>query len=134
MKYWYLELIEKGLNECTIIDERVKNRFEESENEDIVFCRNDENEMNFDKIKLKTLKIDDDEISSTLSNEIDQSSNEPMKTTLMKRATSITNKFSDTFTRLTTPTNHFNDNSEQDLTHLDQFHFPIQLFSKVKSR
>ena len=128
-------MIEKGLNECTIIDERITNRFEESENEDIVFCRNDENEINFDKIKLKTLKIDEDEISSTISNEIDPSSNEPMKTTLIKRATSITNKLSDTFNRLTTTTtNHLNENSEQDLTHLDQFHFPIQLFSKVKFR
>lgn len=79
--------------------------------------------------------MDDDEISSTISTEVDQQkdsiSNEQLKTTLLKRATSITNKLTDTFSRLTT-TNSLPENYSQDLTHLDQFQFPLQLFSKVK--
>lgn len=127
-------MVEKGLTECTILDETISNQFEESENEDIVFCRSDEQPINFDQIKLKTLKIDDDEISSTVSTEIDQENSNTMKTTLIKRATSITTKLSDTFNRLTTTTtNQLNENPEQDLTHLDQFHFPIEIFSKVKN-
>jgi hypothetical protein len=105
-----------------------------SENEDIVFSRNDDNELNFDSIKLKTLKTDDDdEISSTTSNDIEPNpQNEYIKTNFMSRATSITNKLSDTLNRLTSsPTTTILPNSDQDLTHLDQFQFPIQLFKKV---
>jgi len=52
----------------------------------------------------------------------------------MKRATSITNKLSDTFNRLTSVTTQpVISNYNQDLTHLDQFQFPIQLFKKVFS-
>lgn len=68
------------------------------------------------------MKINDDEISSTISNEIDQQKNSPsnkqLKTSLLKRATSITNRLTDTFTRLTT-TNPLMNNYSPDLTHLD---------------
>ena len=91
--------------------------------------------MDFDRIKLKTLKLDDDEISSIQSAE--NPNDQEMKTNLMKRATSITNKLTDTFNRLTTSnpttttTTNLMNNYSQDLTHLDQFQFPIQLFNKV---
>jgi hypothetical protein len=55
-----------------------------------------------------------------------------MKRNLMKRATSITNKFSDTFSRLTTAaTPSISIHFQQDLSHLNQFHFPIPFFRKV---
>lgn len=129
------DLIENGLNECTLIDEKSndENEINFNENEDIVFSRNDDDDeqLNFDKIKLKTLKMDDDERSSTASNDLIENKNdEYIKNNLLKRATSITNKLSDTFNRLTTTTNIMQ-NCSQDLTHLDQFQFPIQLFKKV---
>ncbi len=133
--FLFKDLIENGLNECTLIDEKInfESEISLSESEDIVFSRNDDNQLDFDKIKLKTLKIDDDEISSTTSNDIEINKNdEQTKTNLLKRATSITNKLSDTFNRLTSsaiPT--MINNCSQDLTHLDQFQFPLQLFKKV---
>jgi hypothetical protein len=128
------DLIENGLNECTLIDERTNFESEISlnESEDIVFSQNDENQLDFDRIKLKTLKLDEDEISSTISNDIeDNKVNEEIKTNLLKRATSITNRLSDTFNRLTTTTTNLVQNYSQDLTHLDQFQFPIPLFQRV---
>jgi hypothetical protein len=130
-------LIENGLNQCTLIDEKVnvESELSLSESEDIVFSQNDENQLDFDRIKLKTLKLDDDEISSTISNDNqDNKTNDELKTNLMKRATSITNKLSDTFNRLTTTTtatSNVAQNYSQDLTHLDQFQFPLPLFEKV---
>ena len=80
--------------------------------------------------------MDDDEISSTISTELDQQEDEQLKSTLLKRVTSIKNKLTDTFSRLTTTTttNPLSENYSQDLTHLDQFQFPPRLFSKVNSR
>ena len=51
---------------------------------------------------------------------------------LLKRATSIANKLTNTFNRLTSSsTPSITINYYQDLTHLNQFQFPIQLFKKV---
>ncbi len=127
-------LIENGLNSCTLIDENPNFESELSlnESEDIVFSQDDENQLDFNRMKLKTLKYDEDEISSTISNDIEENKvNEEIKSNLLKRATSITNKLSDTFNRLTTTTTNLVQNCSQDLTHLDQFQFPIPLFEKV---
>ncbi len=133
---YLLELIENGLNECTLIGEKtpIESLISLNESEDIVFDRNDDKQLDFNGIKLKTLKIDEDDISSTTSNEINQpdGEGEDTKNNLLKRATSITNKLTDTFNRLTTSnTSTFITNYSQDLSHLNQFQFPIQLFNKV---
>ncbi|CAF3445206.1 unnamed protein product [Rotaria sp. Silwood1] len=83
-------LIETGLNECTLIDEKsdIENEINLNESEGIVFSRNDNKQIDFDNIKLKTLKIVGEDI----------------KNKLLKRATSITNKLSDTLNHLTSTT------------------------------
>ncbi|CAF1195537.1 unnamed protein product [Adineta steineri] len=136
------ELICNGLNECTLIGEKsnIETLINLHENEDIVFDRNDEKQqIDFDNIKLKTIKIDEDDISTT-SNDIQQEQEQDTtKTNIIKRATSITSKLTDTFNRLTTTpttattttnTSNIILNYSVDLTHLDQFHFPIQLFNQ----
>jgi hypothetical protein len=134
-EFLFKDLIENGLNDCTLIGEESNYESEISltESEDIVFDRNDDKQLDFDGVKLKTLKVDDDEISSTASNEVEENkTDEQAKNNLLKRATSITNKLSDTFSRLTTAsTPSFSINCAQDLSHLDQFQFPIELFRKV---
>ncbi|CAF1365482.1 unnamed protein product, partial [Rotaria sp. Silwood1] len=88
--YRYRHLIETGLNECTLIDEKsdIENEINLNESEGIVFSRNDNKQIDFDNIKLKTLKIVGEDI----------------KNKLLKRATSITNKLSDTLNHLTSTT------------------------------
>ena len=69
----------------------------------------------------------DDDLSSTTSND-----NQINQINLMTRATSITNKLSETFNRLTTATtSNLINYLSQDLTYIDQYNFPIQLFNKV---
>ena len=130
-------MIENGLNECTLIGEKIN--FESlislNESEDIVFDRNDDKQLDFNGIKLKTLKIDEDDISSTTSietNQMEEQQQQQSTNNLLKRATSITNKLTDTFNRLTTSdTSNIIHTLNQDLSHLNQFQFPIQLFQKV---
>ncbi|CAF1379680.1 unnamed protein product [Rotaria sordida] len=101
-----LNLIETGLNECTLIGERgdIENEINLNENKDIVFERNDDKQIDFDNIKLKPLKI---------------------TTTL------ITNKLTDTFNRLTSSSsisitiNNINNNYS-----IDQYQFSYDLFKK----
>ncbi|CAF0986350.1 unnamed protein product [Rotaria sordida] len=139
----FVNLIETGLNECTLIGERddIENEINLNENEDIVFERNDDKQINFDNIKLKPLKLtndddndndDDDDQSSRISNQFEQTINEDIKNNLLKRATSITNKLTDTFNRLTSsssPTsitiNNINNNYS-----IDQYQFSYDLFKK----
>ncbi|CAF4553832.1 unnamed protein product, partial [Rotaria sp. Silwood2] len=131
-------LIETGLNECTIIDE--KNYFENeinlnlNENEDIVFERNDDKQIDFDNIKLKPLKIvddDDDDKSSRISNEFEQTNKQDIKNSLLKRATSITNKLTDTFNRLTSTTSTLiTINNNEHFNSLNQYQFSYDLFNK----
>ncbi|CAF1434154.1 unnamed protein product [Rotaria sordida] len=132
-------LIETGLNECTLIGERgdIENEINLNENKDIVFERNDDKQIDFDNIKLKPLKItsdddnDDDDQSSRISNEFQQTINEDIKNNLPKRATSITNKLTDTFNRLTSSSpisiiiNNINNNYS-----IDQYQFSYDLFKK----
>jgi hypothetical protein len=138
-------LVSNGLNSCILVGEEspIESEISLNESEDIVFDRNDDKQLDFDGIKLKTLKSSDEEeeeeeSSSTLSIEEEQRQNEDqeeLKLNLLKRATSITNKLSSTFNRMTSSTNpSFTMNCSQDLTHLDQFQFPLQLFKKVKRK
>ncbi|CAF3985216.1 unnamed protein product, partial [Rotaria sordida] len=129
-------LIETGLNECTLIGERgdIENEINLNENKDIVFERNDDKQIDFDNIKLKPLKItsdDDNDQSSRISNKFQQTINEDIKNNLLKRATSITNKLTDTFNRLTSSSsisitiNNINNNYS-----IDQYQFSYDLFKK----
>ncbi|CAF1530508.1 unnamed protein product [Adineta ricciae] len=144
------ELIPNGLNECTLLGEKenLPRSISLNDTEDIVFDKNFNQQLNFDQVKLKT-KVDDDdddavEISSISTQEKEKEEGEQQETklNLMKRATSLTAKLSDTFNRLTTTSNTTTTamttspstliaNYSQDyLNHLDQFQFPLQLFNK----
>ncbi|CAF1615353.1 unnamed protein product [Rotaria sp. Silwood1] len=133
-------LIETGLNECTLIDDKsdIENEINLNENEDIVFSRNDDKQIDFDNIKLKTLKIADDDDNDNddddkLSNQFEQTNTEDIKNNLLKRATSITNKLSDTFNRLTSTTSTSTSiaiNNNELVNLIDQYQLSYDLFKK----
>lgn len=118
-------LIENGLDESTLIDANLnyENEIHLNTNEDVVFQLNE--------IQLKTIK--DEDTNSIQSNE---SKVDEFKFNLLQRASSITSKLTDTFTRLTNNSNVDIQQTQIDqhyLSYLEQFHFPLQLFNKVRS-
>ncbi|CAF3941667.1 unnamed protein product, partial [Rotaria sp. Silwood1] len=137
-------LVETGLNECTLIDDKsdIENEINLNENEDIVFSRNDDKQIDFDNIKLKTLKIvgdddNDNDDDDKLSNQFEQTNTEDIKNNLLKRATSITNKLSDTFNRLTSTTSTSTSiaiNNNELVNLIDQYQLSYDLFKKRSNR
>ncbi|CAF3302750.1 unnamed protein product [Rotaria socialis] len=130
-------IIETGLNECTFIDDKnyIENNFELNENEDIVFDRNINKQLDFDNIKLKTLKISDNNEPEEEDEDDDDDDEEDEiknnKINLLKRATSITNKLTDTFNRLTTNNSvSIEINNEENFASFDQCQFSYELFKK----
>lgn len=117
----------------------MENEINLNESEDIVFDRNEEKQLDFDRIKLKTLKVtdgnaDDEDISSTTSNDNEETKkkDEELKTNILKRATSITNKLTDTFSRFTAgASTSIPINYSDNLIHFDQCQVPYELFKKV---
>ena len=134
-------MIENGLNECTLIDERknLENDTDLNDTNDIMFDRNDAQQIDFDRLQLKTLKIkdDNDDGSSTTSNDVQETKidEEAINSNLMKRATSITSKLTDTFYRITSSSTLTSVPIDytQNLTYIDQCQFSYQLFKKVFS-
>ncbi|UJR17918.1 hypothetical protein I4U23_004817 [Adineta vaga] len=137
------ELIPHGLNECTLLGEKenLPRSISLNDTEDIVFDKNFNQQLNFDQIKLKTKADDNDEegeVSSIDTQDKEKEGEEEdqqIKLNLMKRATSLSAKLSDTFNRLTTtttstPANLIANYSQDYLNHLDQLQFPLQLFNK----
>ena len=134
-------LIENDLNECTLIGERtnLENEINFNDTDDIVFDRNDVQQIDFDRLQLKTLKINDDndDRSSTTSNDVQETktNEEEIKNNLMQRASSITTKLTDTFYRITSlsTSTPISIDYTQNLTYIDQCQFSYPLFKKVFS-
>ena len=128
-------LIENGLNECTLVEgqaDDVEREIHLNQSEDVVFDRQDNASIDFGRVKLKTLKSDDED-----EEEEEQRSVDDQPTDLFKRATSITSKLSETFTRLTqsataTPTGLVRRDSLDDFPFVDDLQVSLELFHKVQ--
>ena len=129
-------LMENGLNECTLVEEQsdVEREIRMNQSEDVVFDRQDNASIDFGRVKLKTLKSDDEDGDE---DEEERRSIDDQPTDLFKRATSITSKLSETFTRLTqsataTSTGPTRRESLDDFPPVDDLHVSLELFHKVE--
>ena len=127
-------LMENGLNECTLVEEQsdVEREIRMNQSEDVVFDRQDNASIDFGRAKLKTLKSDDED-----EDEEERRSTDDQPTDLFKRATSITSKLSETFTRLTqsataTSTGPTRRESRDDFPPVDDLQVSLELFHKVE--
>ena len=127
--------MESGLNECTWVEEQsdVEREIHWNQSEDVVFDRHDNASIDFGRVKLNTLKSNDegDDEEEERRSIVDQ----PID--LLKRATSITSKLGETFTRLTQSTSATSTavakrESLHDFPSIDDLQVSLELFHKVQ--